>query len=268
VSTIIGNSYLIDSRLGTGGGAVFKAWHIRLQKYVVLKEAKCFPGKSFTVYRNESEALKNVKSRYLPQVFDFVADKERVYTVMEYIDGENFDTLMQNGCTFTESETLKWYRQLADALVTLHSQGIFHRDIKPANIMLTQSGDVCLIDFDSAFVGGKAAGFVSRSPGYAPPEQYEIFDRIKDAGDIPWSLIMAAEAIDWKRADIYSLGATMYHILTGRRPHERASMSVTVSNSGRFNAGLLYIIEKSMKPEPSERFASMHPIIALCGVLW
>jgi serine/threonine protein kinase len=262
VNINIHDTYRVESRLGAGGGGdVYKAWHTRLQKYVVLKKLNCGPSKNIATHRNEVEALKNVKNQYLPQVFDFVTENGHTYTVMEYIGGENFDKLLQHGCKFAETNALKWYNQLASALKALHALNICHRDIKPANIMLTNSGDVCLIDFDSALVGGKASRFVSRSPGYAPPEQYEIFDRIMKGRCTETAA--AASFIDWKRADVYSLGASIYHILTGERPHELASKVVAVSKLGRFDPYLTHIIEKSMQPAPQNRYTSITEVAEL-----
>ena len=302
--------YCIEAKIGAGsGGTVYKAWHARLQKYVVIKETpseyetlnryfkRCLSGAIETPCI-EADALKNVKSPYLPQVYDIIEESGHVYTIMEYIEGESFDKLLERGRRFAQAEIVKWYSQLASALRIIHEQDVCHRDIKPANIMLTLDGDICLIDFNAAIVSGKSARFISRSPGYASPEQNEIFERIEhsrhendrichyrnkptqsDMGNktelssddplhpIVWPESMRkrimntkdtqpADSIDWKRSDIYSLGATMYHILTEKRPQERASEIISISKLGYFDAELTRIIEKSMQPEPSDRFAS------------
>ena len=302
----------MESEIGSGGGgAVYKAWHKRMQKYVVVKEYKYGPKSGAGARRNELEALKNVKCEYLPQVFDYIAAGKRSYTVMEYIEGESFDKLLRRGKKATQSQVFKWYDQLASALKSLHRQDVCHRDIKPANIMLTPNGDVCLIDFNTALVGGENMFFTSRSLGYASPEQYELYERLKSAGsktvgsktvgsgrschgkyrcygaetqilegysitdfvhsDTPPAYRTAEGAgvltfllgdapafynIDWKLSDIYSLGATMYHLLTGRQPPKEPAEGVSISDHGSFDEGLTYIIEKSMQLRPSDRFAS------------
>ena len=315
--SISDNSYRVISRIGAGGsGTVYKAWHTRLQKHVVIKELKHSMSDNAQTYRNEVEALKNIKNPYLPQVYDFIVQSCCTFTVMEYIGGESFDILLERGENFSQFEVIKWYGQLASALESLHSQNICHRDIKPANIMLTPGRDICLIDFNTAFIKGGAARFISRSFGYASPEQYKVFERFErghcavvetltpdcisivcaDNGDKtelsdnktelsdgggqsfdefithhsvhvpcpaitnPWSQTpdpsSISRPIDWKRSDIYSLGATMYHILTGERPQKRAEDVAALSELGRFDIDLAYIIERSMQPSPSERFTS------------
>ena len=269
--TVIDESLCIESRLGAGGGgAVYKAWHMRLQKYVVIKEFKCGSSAGVGARRNEVEALKNVKSPYLPQVYDYLEEGGRALTVMEYIEGESFDRLLGRGRNFTQSEVIKWYAQLASALEALHGQNICHRDIKPSNIMLTPDGDVCLVDFNAAFVRGNSVRFLSRSLGYASPEQYETYEWIKKSRAMQLPVVnaqcrMKVDGIDWRRSDIYSLGAAIYHILTGKRPHERAQEVTAISKLGRFNAALIRIIEKSMQPEPPERYTSAEALAdAIC----
>jgi len=336
--TFADNTYRIIKRLGTGGGGtVYLVWHKNLQEFVVIKKqgdtkqgdgSSAFPSACGTfcctgAQRNEFEILENVKSRYLPQVYGFISEDNITFTVMEYIEGENFDSLLKRGFRFSQTEVFKWYAQLTSALKTLHRHNICHRDIKPANIMLKPSGDICLIDFNSALVYGKATKFISRSPGYASPEQYELFERLKNTGVAisypgnndndcefpgydnktqlsettdflptldpmnpvtyhtfppPIQLCGGAPAmrtgrffesrVDWKLSDIYSLGAAMYHILTGKRPHERASEVIRLFKLGNYEQNIVSIIEKSMRLEPSERFASAAELgIAIIGCL-
>lgn len=300
-------AYRIESELGFGGGGVvYKAWHTRLQKYVVIKELKKGSANDIETQRNEVEALKNVKSIYLPQVYDFLTEGDHIFTVIEFIEGDSLDRLLERGQKFTQLQVIKWYGQLVSALESIHNHNVCHRDVKPANIMLTPDGDVCLIDFNAALVSGNDVRLISRSLGYASPEQYEIYERFKnthramvhlgnssvhekipdltetdllfdddktelvdddshhiglltqdDSSQKTEPLIaQPKDSIDWKRSDIFSLGAAMYHLLTGVRPPERAEEVIALATLRYFSEGLTFIIDRSMKIEPSERFAT------------
>jgi len=281
-------TYQIEAELGSGGsGAIYKAWHTRLRKHVVIKIVKeCSPG-AVEVHRNEVEALKNIKNMHIPQVLDFIVERNRSFTIMEYIDGESFDKLLGTGQRFNELQVIKWYIQLASALCAIHKHDVCHCDIKPSNIMLMVNGDVCLIDFNSALVSGNNTGVISRSMGYASPEQYEYFKLCRDAflgaaevysicaetvllaGNCKTEPVFGSgikactgvQGIDWKLSDIYSLGAAMYHFLTGNRPPVKAGEVAIISKLSGYNECILSVIERSMRTEPSGRFTSAEELI-------
>jgi len=172
----VSRTYRIVEKLGSGGsGAVYLAWHTRLRKHVVIKLVKNNSASTVETRRNEVEALKKIRNLYVPQVLDFLAENDHSFTVMEYIEGESFDKLLRQKKQFDEEQVIQWYRQLSSALCEIHRYDVCHRDIKPANILLTTNGDVCLIDFNFALVSGNNTGVISRSMGYASPEQYEYF---------------------------------------------------------------------------------------------
>ena len=281
-------TYQIKTELGSGGnGAVYMAWHKRLRKHVVIKVVKnCLDG-TIEIRRNEVEALKNIKSMHIPQVLDFLTGNDHSFTIMEYIEGISFDKLIKIGLRFTELRIIKWYCQMASALDSIHKLDICHRDIKPANIILTPKGDVCLIDFNSALVAGNTTRLISRSMGYASPEQYEYFKlcrkAFEDAGNASVDYIEtallpgdcrtipipeerhlcphSADQINWQLSDIYSLGATMFHFLTGKYPPVRMHEIECISKLEGYTKGLLEIIERSMSEKPSDRFSSAETLV-------
>jgi len=195
--TLSDPAYRIEAELGAGGGSVvYKAWHSRLQKHVVLKRIKDESGLIQSgLQRGEVDILKHLKHTYLPQLYDFLDDPSGVYTVIEFIPGLSFADLLKQpgagtavqkpqaadqqthmeGRRFAQKDVLRWAEQLSGALAYLHGQKptVLHSDIKPANIMLTPDGDVCLIDFNISLVlDGDGAGALGLSHGYASPEQY------------------------------------------------------------------------------------------------
>ena len=275
----INRTYRVDMQLGSGGsGAVYMAWHTRLRKFVVIKVNKENYAGAVEMHRNEVEALKHIKSLFIPQVLDFLTEGKTSFTIMEYIEGESFDKLLKSGQIFEQQNILKWYVQLASALSAIHKCDVCHRDIKPSNIMLTTSGDVCLIDFNSALVSGNYTGIISRSMGYASPEQYEYFKICKDAFSnkdadhietalcepVPFNRNSVYD-IDWKLSDIYSLGATMYHFLTGKRPPVKADEISKISKLENYPVKILKIIEKSMRTNPLDRFVTARELSEVLG---
>ena len=171
----LNDTYTIVDRIGSGGGGVvYKAYHERLQTYVVVKQIK-EKVKGVLDGRAEADILKRIKHTYLPRVYDFLEIDGEIYTVMDYVPGKSLDKVLKEEGYFPPKQVLKWAFQLAEALDYLHRQEppVIHSDIKPSNIMLTPQGDICLIDFNIslAFDSSRRTS-TGTSGGYSPPEQY------------------------------------------------------------------------------------------------
>ena len=244
---IINDTYQVIEEIGSGGtGVVYLAYHLRLQKYIVLKKIKN-PYADIAALRNEVDILKRLHHPYLPQVYDFIEYEENLYTVIDYIDGYDFNYYIENGYVFPESQLIKWLRQLCEVLQYLHSQTpkILHTDIKPGNIIVTFSGDICLIDFGISLYNTDVIKGLSEN--YSSPEQYRNFQYLKYGAGEYYQLD--------ERTDIYSLGATFYHIITGVRPDiTNLDQPVISQYALEYSESFIDIIGKSMEFDLNRRF--------------
>jgi formylglycine-generating enzyme required for sulfatase activity len=207
---ILNNRYRIVKLLGQGGfGAVYRAWDINFEMPCALKENTESSPEARRQFMREAQILRNLRHPNLPLVVDtFTLPGEGQYLVMDYVEGEDLQTLLnRNGGPLPEGQVLGWMRQVCDALTYLHSQNpqVIHRDIKPANIKITPEGKAILVDFGIAKANDpKAAttmGARAVTPGFSPNEQY-------------------GQGRTDERSDIYALGATLYNMLTGVVPIE------------------------------------------------
>lgn len=177
IGEILNQTYEIKETLGKGGGGeVHKAYHLRLKTDVVLKKIHNELVDKIDI-RAEVDILKNLKHSYLPQVYDFLEINNEIFTVMDYIEGRDFENLLNSKEKFSPKDIIKWATQLVEALEYLHQQTppIIHGDIKPANIMLTKANNICLIDFNISQTYKEGATIpLGFSHGYAAPEQYPI----------------------------------------------------------------------------------------------
>lgn len=249
IESVFGGKYEVFRELGRGGmSVVYLAMDKNLNKQWAIKEIKKRArDKHGDVYvqslMTEANLMKRLDHPAIPRIVDIVENDEAIYVVMDYVEGESLDKVLDKFGPQPQEVVLDWAKQLADALDYLHSQKppIIYRDMKPANVMLKPEGTVKMIDFGTAreYKGTKSSdtvAFVTR--GYAAPEQYE--KRETDA-----------------RTDIYCLGRTMHHLLTGQNPCEDDYEYYPVRHwNPEIHEGIERIVEKCVRPDPADRFQS------------
>ena len=220
---VLRGRYKIIAAIGQGGmGCIYQAEDLRLEgRLCALKEVQGDRSQSAETqqqardqFYREASVLARLDHPNLPKVSDFFSAAGRDYLVMDYVPGRDLREIMTearaNGRFLAESDVLNWAMQLADALEYLHRQDqpIVHRDIKPSNLKLTPSGTLKLVDFGLVKLLASDERTVTVIQGvgtayYTPLEQYGGDSGHTDA-----------------RSDLYSFGATLYHLLTNEPPAE------------------------------------------------
>jgi serine/threonine protein kinase len=194
--------------LGSGGmGAVYRAVDPMLDRYVAIKVLTHREPRYVERFRREAQVLAKIVHPSIIQIYEIVGtdeDQADPYIVMEFFEGRALDTVVKDG-PLPERQVVSILRQAAEGLKRAHDNNVVHRDIKPANLMLSDSGAVKILDFGIAKLRDAKKDLTGQTvlgtPYYMSPEQ------------------ALGHPID-PRTDIYSLGITAFHLLTGRRPFE------------------------------------------------
>lgn len=253
INSLLHNRYRIVEELGRGGmGAVYRGQDESLGVEVAIKENLFVSPEAERQFRREATLLAALRHPNLPRVTDhFVVPDEGQYLVMDYVPGDDArEILDRQGGPLPEELVLRWAREILGALKYLHTrpQPVIHRDVKPGNIKITPEGRAVLVDFGlaktydamkSTTVGAKAF-----TPGFAPPEQY-------------------GQGRTNERTDIYSLGATIYNLLTYLIPADGLARAMgqqrlipVLEANPSISPFVAEAIEHAVATRPEERFAS------------
>ncbi|HVE58923.1 MAG TPA: serine/threonine-protein kinase, partial [Pyrinomonadaceae bacterium] len=218
--TVLQNRYRVEKQIGQGGmGAVFVATDERFGSTVAIKETFFTDEKFRKAFEREARLLNSLRHPALPRVSDHFIDGNGQFLVMEFIDGDDLsEQLESEGKVFSVEEVLGWADQLLDALEFLHTQEmpVIHRDIKPQNLKLTSRGQIILLDFGLAkgnITNAESATAAKSVFGYS--RNYASIEQIQGSGTDP-------------RSDLYSLAATLYHLLTGIPPADALTRAMNV----------------------------------------
>ena len=259
VGTVLGGKYEILKKIGQGGmSIVYVAMDARLNKQWAVKEIKQNPKQDTRTLlkglQMEANILKMVDHPVLPRIVDIINYNGTVFVVMDYIEGRPLSEVLKLEGAQPQEKVIEWAKDLCSALDYLHSMNppIIYRDMKPSNIMLKPDGKVKLIDFGTAKefdVESLADTTALGTRGYAAPEQF---------GDARGRGIHKTDA----RTDIYSLGATLYHVLTGKNPSEPPYVIKPIRDwDPLLSSGLEKIINKCTMPNPEDRYQSCTELI-------
>ena len=257
--TVIDDKYEILKQIGEGGmSTVYLARNNRMNMQLAVKEIKNDGSKSTEILlkglEREANILKDVDHPVIPRIIDIVKYADTICVVMDFIEGENLAEKLKEVGFFPQEDVIEWGLELASALEYLHSMNppIIYRDMKPSNVMLKPDGGVKLIDFGTAKtydIENNADTTALGTRGYAAPEQF---------GDAQGRGIYKTDA----RTDIYNLGATLYHMVTGKNPQEPPYEMVPIRQvNPLLSTGLEEIILKCTKPNPEDRYQSCSELI-------
>ena len=243
-TTTFHDTYEIKNVIGKGGmSTVYLAEHKRLHTLWAVKQVRKDQGARFD-FLAESNILKTLDHRMLPRIVDLFEDERFLYLVEDYVKGITLEEFLVREKRVEEAQGRQWFMDLCDVLHYLHTQKphpIIYRDMKPSNIMLQPDGTLKLIDFGIAREYKQEAGGDTTyigTKGYAAPEQF-------------------GSAQTDARTDIYSLGVTMYHLLTGKSPYTPPYNFVPArSLAPSLSHGMEHILDKCVQAEPESRYQS------------
>lgn len=275
VGSVLGKCLLTEVLGQGGGGTVFRALHrglgIAVAVKVLRRDFGAWDGPDYSRLRSEARLLAQLNHPSVVRVLDFEDDPECPYLVMEYVEGLTLADMIHHSGTLSPAQAVRIVRHVAEGLAAAWRLGIVHRDVKPANILLARDGTTKLADLGLAIAvqGGRSAHAAGVCVGseeaagtltYMAPEQF------------------SAGPVDF-RADVYALGATLYHALTGGPPLTGATPAELVYKHAQgppeppharrpgLGEDLSALVMRMLAKKPEDRFAGYDKLLAAFGAL-
>jgi serine/threonine protein kinase len=247
IGSLVDGKYKILNKIGQGGmSVVYLAMNEKANKQWAIKEVRKDGRQNYEVVRQgliaETDILKRLNHPNLPSIVDVIDDGESFLIVMDYIEGKPLSNALKELGAQPQEFVVEWAKQLCDVLGYLHSRipPIIYRDMKPSNVMLKPDGNVTLIDFGTAreFKSDRVEDTTCLgTQGYAAPEQF------------------GGRGQTDARTDIYCLGATMYHLVTGHNPAKPPYEMYPIRQwNPNLSSGLEQIILKCTRKNPEDRY--------------
>ncbi len=254
IGSVIDGKYKILNQIGKGGmSIVYLAMNERANKQWAVKEVRKDGVQDFEIVRQglivEMEMLKRLRHPYLPTIIDVIDTEDSFLIVMDYIEGKPLSRALAEHGALPQEYVIEWAKQLCEVLGYLHTRKnpIIYRDLKPDNIMLRPDGSITLIDFGIAREYKEYAAHDTRAlgtQGYAAPEQF------------------GGQGQTDARTDIYGLGTTLYHLVTGYNPSEPPYEIFPIRHwNPSLSQGLERIIWKCIQRNPKDRYQSCAEIL-------
>lgn len=253
-------NYRIDSKIGEGGmGSVYLASHLQMRRKAAIKALHPNLVNNAQIrerFRNEAEAMASLKHPNIIDLYDFLETNQGLFLIMEYIDGHQLDDYIRSVTgPLSEDRAIELFSKALDGFAYAHDRGVIHRDIKPSNLMMGSEGQVKILDFGIAKILNGANKGLTRTGSKMGTVLYMSPEQVK------------GQSVD-RRSDIYSLGVTLFQILTGRPPYDEKTATeyevyTQIVNSPlprlrQFNPNasdrIQAVVDKATAKEPSARF--------------